>query len=210
MIRIIIADDHPIVREGLKRIVENHFEGVVIDEVGTGEELLNKVWTNAYDLILLDISMPGRGGLEVLDIIKKKFPNLNVLVLSIHNEDEYALRVIRAGASGYLTKDKEPDELIGAMKKIMGGGKFISSSLAEKLLFGGGFLEQKPLHEYLSNREYQVLCLIASGKTISGIAKEMSLCISTVSTYRKRILEKMNMSNNAELTRYALLKGIVT
>jgi DNA-binding NarL/FixJ family response regulator len=105
MIRIIIADDHPIVREGLKRIVENHFEGVVIDEVGTGEELLNKIWTNAYDLILLDISMPGRGGLEVLDIIKKKFTNLNVLVLSIHDEDEYALRVIRAGASGYLTKD---------------------------------------------------------------------------------------------------------
>ncbi len=164
MIRIIIADDHPIVREGLKKIMEKTSDIAVIDEVDTGEELLNKVSKNNYDVVSLDISMPGIGGLGVLEQLKKEKHKLRILVLSIHSEDHYAIRVFKSGASGYLTKDKAPFELVNAIRKVSKGGKYISPSLAEKLVFDLERGEERLPHEKLSNREFQVMCMISSGK----------------------------------------------
>ncbi len=208
MIKIIIADDHPIVREGLKKIVEKTSDIVVADEASTGEELLIKL-CNDHDIVLLDISMPGIGGLEVLERLRTQKHKLRIIVLSMHSEENYAVRVLRAGASGFLTKDKAPYELIDAIRKVSLGGKYVSSSLAEKMVFDLDFYGDKPPHEKLSNREYQVMCMISSGKTIKQIAEETSLSISTISTYRSRILGKMNMQNNAELMYYAINKGLV-
>jgi len=209
MIRIIIADDHPIVREGLKKVLEKNPDMTVADEVSTGEELINKARTNDYDVVLLDITMPGKGGLEILEQLKKEKPKLRILVLSIHPEEQYAIRVLKAGASGYLSKDKAPYELLEAIRKVAQGGKYVSASLAEKLAFEIENGREKPLHENLSNREYQVMCLIASGKTIKNIADELSLSARTVSTYRSRILDKMKMKSNAEITHYAIKQGLV-
>ena len=208
MIRIIIADDHPIVREGLKKIMEKTSDIAVIDEVDTGEELLNKVSKNNYDVVSLDISMPGIGGLGVLEQLKKEKHKLRILVLSIHSEDHYAIRVFKSGASGYLTKDKAPFELVNAIRKVSKGGKYISPSLAEKLVFDLERGEERLPHEKLSNREFQVMCMIASGKMMKEITEELSLSTSTISTYRSRILEKMNMKNNAELIHYVVIKNI--
>jgi two-component system invasion response regulator UvrY len=209
MIKILIADDHTIVREGLKQIVAETADMMVADEASSGHEVLDKVWNNEYDVVVLDISMPGRDGVDILKQLKRHKPNLPVLVLSMHPEEQYAVRVLKAGAAGYLTKESAPDELITAIRKVSRGRKYVSSTLAEKLAFDLDRDTEKPLHETLSDREYQVMCLIASGKRAKEIAEELYLSVKTVSTYRSRILEKMKMKNNAELTHYAIKHRLV-
>jgi len=209
MIRILIADDHAIVREGLKQIVTETSDLVVADEASTGHEVLNKALKNDYDVVVLDITMPGINGIDVLKQIKSQRPELSVLVLSIHPEEQYAVRALKAGASGYLTKESAPDELIAAIRKVSVGKKYVSPSLAEKLVFELEIDHEKPLHETLSDREYQVMCMIASGKMLNEVADELYLSVKTISTYRTRILEKMNMKSNIELTRYAIKHGLV-
>lgn len=209
MIKILIADDHAIVRRGLKQILAETPDMVVAGEAHNGQELLDKVRDHQWDVVVLDISMPGRGGLDTLKQLKSERPKLPVLMLTIHPEDQYAVRVLRAGASGYLTKESAPDHLVEAIRKVARGGKYISPHLAEKLAFNLESLSEKPLHEALSDREFQVLRFIASGKTVKEIGEELSLSVKTISTYRTRILEKMKMRNNAELTHYAIQQKLV-
>jgi two-component system invasion response regulator UvrY len=204
MIKILIADDHTIFREGIKHILAEYPDLVVADEANNGQEVLDKIWKNNYDMVLLDITMPGMTGLEVLKQLKNDKPKLPVLILSMHPEEQYAIRVLRAGASGYLTKESAPDELITAIRKISQGRKYITSSLAERLATEVEADTEKPLHDILSDREYQVLRMIAAGKTVKHIAKELSLSIKTVSTYRTRIMEKMKMKTNAEVMHYVI------
>ncbi len=209
MIKILIADDHRIVREGLKQILAETNDMIVADEANNAQEVLKKIWDNDYDVLLLDISMPGRSGLDILKQLKGERPKLSVLVLSMYSEEQYALRALRAGASGYMTKESAPDELIEAIRKVSTGRKYISPSVAEKLAFSLESGDERPPQETLSDREFQVMCMIASGKTIKAIADELSLSVKTVSTYRARILEKMRMKNNAELTHYAIQNKLV-
>jgi len=209
VIRIMIADDHRIVREGLKQILAETPDMIVVDEASNGQEVLGKVWENDYDVVLLDISMPGRSGLDILKQLKNERPKLAVLVLSMYSEEQYAIRALRAGASGYMTKESAPDELIEAIRKVSTGRKYISPTVAEKLAVSLEANDERPAHENLSDREYQVMCMIASGKTIKTIADELSLSVKTVSTYRTRILEKMRMKNNAELTHYSIQNRLV-
>ena len=209
MIKILIADDHAVVREGVKHILSEIPDMVIAGEAGRGQEVLEKVGKNEYDLILLDIAMPGRDGLEILKDLKIQKPKLPVLILSMFPEEQYALRALKSGASGYLTKDSIPDELIKAIQKIVRGGKYISSSFSEKMLFSFDSDAEKPLHETLSDREYQVMRMIASGKTLKEIADELALSVKTVSTYRSRILDKTGMKNNVELTHYAVKHRLV-
>ena len=208
MLKILIADDHPVFRRGLKQIIAETTDIVVADEAADGLEVLNKVKVGDFDVVLLDISMPGKTGIDVLAQLKYERPKLPVLMLSMHPEEQYAVRALRAGASGYLTKESAPDELVGAIRKVSTGGKYVSASLAERLASLLQKAEQLP-HDILSRREYQVMCLMASGKTVSEIAKELSLSVKTISTYRSRILEKMKMKNNAELTRYAINNSLI-
>jgi two-component system invasion response regulator UvrY len=208
MIRILIADDHRIVREGLKQILAENPDMVVADEASNGQEVLSKVWERDYDVVLLDISMPGRSGLDILKQLKTDRPKVSVLVLSMYSEEQYAMRALRAGASGYMTKESAPDELIEAIRKVSAGRKYIGPTLAEKLAFSLAD-DDRPPHENLSDREYQVMCMIASGKTIKTIADELALSVKTISTYRTRILEKMQMKNNAELTHYSIQNHLV-
>jgi DNA-binding NarL/FixJ family response regulator len=209
MLRILIADDHAIVRQGLKQIVTETQDMMVAGEASNGQELLNKIKEGEYDVVVLDITMPGRNGMDVLRQLRSERPWLPVLMLSIHPEEQYALRALRAGASGYLTKESAPDELVVAIRKVSRGGKYVSSSLAEKLAFELEVGREQALHEALSDREYQVMCMIASGKTVMEIAQKLSLSEKTISTYRSRILEKMKMKNNAELTYYAIKNQLV-
>lgn len=209
MTKILIADDHPIVREGLKQILLGMPDRIVVHEAGTSQEVLNKVWGNDYDIILLDISLPDRSGLDTLRELKRAKPELRVLVITVHPEEQYAVRAMRAGASGYLTKESAPDELAAAIRTVSLGRKYISSSLAEKLAFALEVDAQKPPHETLSDREYQVMCMIASGKTPTEIARELMLSVKTISTYRSRILSKMRMNSAVELIRYAVKHGLV-
>jgi DNA-binding NarL/FixJ family response regulator len=209
MIRILIADDHRIVREGLKQILAETPDMIVVDEASNGQEVLAKAWKNDYDVVLLDISMPGRSGLDILKQLKSERPKVSVLVLSMYSEEQYAMRALRAGASGYMTKESAPDELIEAIRKVSTGRKYISATVAEKLAVSLEASNERPAHESLSDREYQVMCMIASGKTIKTIADELSLSVKTVSTYRTRILEKMRMKNNAELTHYSIQNRLV-
>jgi len=209
MIKIIIADDHPIVRAGMKQIISEASDLVVADEAGDGHKLLSKTRAADFDVVILDISMPHIDGLDVLKQLKIEKPKLPVIVLSIHPEDQYALRVLKAGASGYVTKASAPDELINAIRKVYRGGKYISPAIAEKLAFQlDANFEEMP-HEVLSDREYQVLCMLASGKTVTEMAEELALSVKTISTYRARILEKMDMKNNAELIHYAIQNQLV-
>ncbi|OPY67832.1 MAG: Response regulator UvrY [Syntrophorhabdaceae bacterium PtaU1.Bin034] len=209
MIRILVADDHTVVREGIKQILAGQEDMVVEDEAGNGQEVLNKVAKKDYDLILLDISMPGRSGLEILEEIKALHPKLPVLILSMHPEEQYAVRMLRAGAAGYLTKASAPHELISAIQKVSRGGKYVTVSLAEKLAFELDAGAEKPRHEKLSNREYQVMLMLAMGRSVSEVAEELCLSAKTISTYRTRILEKMDMKKNAELTLYAVKNNLI-
>jgi len=209
VIKILIADDHPIVRQGLKQILLEEFERPVLGEAQNCQEVLELVQKQDWDVVVLDISMPGRGGLEVLKELKQARPKLPVLILSLHPEDQYAVRALRAGAAGYMTKEVAPEELVKTIKKIREGGKYVSPTLAEKIAFD---LEKETgnlLHETLSDREYQVMMLIASGKKLSEIAEELSLSVKTIGTYRTRILEKMKMKTNAELTFYAVRHQLI-
>ncbi len=207
--RVLIADDHTIVREGIKQILAEIPEVTVTDEARNGQEVLENVWVNDYDIVLLDITMPGRSGLDILKQLSTDKPALKILILSMHPEEQYAIRAFKAGAFGYLTKESSPNELIEAIRKISIGKKYVSSSLAETLASHLETKSEKPLHDSLSDREYEVMCMIASGKTVKEIAAELSLSVKTISTYRSRILEKMNMKNNAQLTHYTIQNRLV-
>lgn len=210
MIQILVADDHAVVRQGVKQILADVKDMAVKDEAQNGSETLKKVTENEYDVVLLDISMPGRSGLEVLEDIKTQRPKQAVLILSMHPEEQYAVRALRAGASGYLTKASAPQELIGAIRKVAGGGKYVTSSLAEKLADELEIDTEKLPHERLSNREHQVMLMLAEGKSVSDIADELCLSVKTISTYRSRIMDKMDMKRNAELTLYAVHKKLIS
>ncbi len=210
MIKVLIADDHPIIREGLKQILRESPDIAVSGEAGNSQEALNCVLEKDVDVVLLDISMPGRNGLDILTQIKSLKPAVNVLILSVYPEEQYAVRALKSSAAGYLTKASAPEELITAIRKVSRGGKYVSAALAEKLAFALADDAATPLQETLSDREYQVMCMIASGKTVKVIGQELALSIKTISTYRRRILEKMNMKNNAEITYYAVRQGLVS
>src|SRR5689334_16233980 len=207
--KILLADDHAVVRHGLKQILADQFRHSTFGEARNAQEALNLVWKQNWDIVILDITMPGRSGLEVLREIRRSRPKLPVLVLSMHPENQFAVRVLKSGASGYMTKESAPEELVGAIKKVVSGARHISSSLADLMAAYISIDTQRPPHELLSNREFQVMRLIASGKTVSAIAKEISLSVRTVSTYRTRILEKTGMKTNAELTHYAIQNNLV-
>ena len=209
MIRILIGDDHAIVREGLKQILAESSDMAVAGEAANGQEVLEQVSKNDWDLVLLDIAMPGRGGLDILKQLRSERPELPVLMLSMYPEEQYAVRALKAGASGYLTKESAPEELIAAIRKVSLGRKYVSSSLAEKLAVYLEMDHEKPVHELLSDREYQVMVMIASGKTVKQIADELSLSVKTISTYRSRTLRKMEMKNNSEMTYYAIKHALV-
>lgn len=204
MIRILVADDHTVVRRGLRQILLEGFPGALVEEVGDAEDLIKNVVKSEWDVVISDLSMPGRSGLDALQQIKQLHPNLPVLILSIHPEEQYALRVLKAGASGYLSKDMAPDELVNAVKKVMLGKKYITASVAEKLAATLDQDHNKPLHEFLSDREFNVLKMLAAGRSVSEIAESLFLSVTTVSTYRSRIMAKMNLKNNAELTLYSM------
>jgi two-component system, NarL family, invasion response regulator UvrY len=206
--KILLADDHAVVRHGLKQILTDAFKHATYGEARNAQEALDLVWKQKWDVVVLDITMPGRSGLDVLREIKKFKPRLPVLVLSMHPENQFAVRVLKTGASGYMTKESAPDELVGAVKKVLAGGRYVSNALAENLAASLS-VNQKAPQEKLSDREFQVLRLIASGKMITDIARELSLSVKTISTYRSRVLEKMGMKNNAELMHYAIQHRLV-
>ena len=209
MISILIADDHAILRRGLKEILRGEFESATFDEAGTAQQVLTQVQSRVWDLVILDISMPGRSGLDLLRDLQQLRPELPVLVLSMHPEDQYATRVLKAGAAGYMNKETAPKELVKAVRKVLSGGRYVSAALAEKLAADLSADAARLPHEKLSHREFEVLRMIASGKTVSQIAEELHLSVTTVSTHRARILEKMGMASNADLMRYALHNRLI-
>lgn len=204
MYRFLIADDHTVVRKGLRQILLEAFPSATIEAVADAEDLLKKVLKENWDIVITDISMPGRSGLEILQQIRLDFPKLPILILSVYPEEQYAIRVLKAGASGYLTKDSAPEELVKAINQMLLGKKYITSSIAEKL---ASILDQdaeKKPHEYLSDREFEVMKQLASGRSVSEIADKISLSVTTISTYRSRIMTKMNLKTNADLTLYSI------
>ena len=209
MIKVLVADDHAVVRKGLKQILSKTSDLTVTDEAGTGHELFEKVSKNRPDMVVLDISMPGRNGINILKEMKSQKPKLPVLMLGKDSEEQFAIRALKAGASGCLTKESQPEEFIKAIRRVSQGGKYISYSLVEKWALNFESNSEKPLYESLSDQEYQVICMLASGKTVKEIANDMCLSTKTISTYRFRILHKMKMKNNAELTNYALKNHLV-
>jgi two-component system invasion response regulator UvrY len=209
LIRVLIADDHPVVRRGLRRILEDEVDMELAGEAQNAQGALDLVSKKKCDVLVLDIEMPGRSGLDVLKDLKMRRPKLPVLVLSIHPEEQFAVRVLRAGAAGYLSKESAPEELVKAIRTVYGGGKHISASVAGELASELGRGTGKALHETLSDREFEVLEMIASGKAVSQIARELSFSVKTISTYRARILAKMGMKTNAELTHYAIENKLV-
>jgi DNA-binding NarL/FixJ family response regulator len=206
--RILLVDDHVVVRRGVRAILEDHFAGIAVSEASNGEEALAALAT-PFDAVVLDLSMPGRSGFDLLAEIKHRQPKTPVLIMSLHAEEQFAVRALRAGASGYLTKAAASEQLVAAITKVVRGGKYISETLAERLAtdVGGDSIANR--HERLSDREFDVMRGIASGNSVSEIATQMHLSVKTVSTYRTRLLEKMGMSTNAELTRYAIENGLV-
>jgi DNA-binding NarL/FixJ family response regulator len=209
MIKVLLADDHAIVRSGLKEILLRHMESVESGEAENAEQVLTQVREHPWDLLILDITMPGRSGLDILADLKQLRPELPVLVLSMLPEDQFGKRVLRAGAFGYLKKESAPEELIEAIRKVLSGGRYVSPALAEKIVLDLNDGANLPLHEGLSAREFEILVMLGSGKTVSQIAEELHLSVTTISTYRARILEKMNMSTTAELMRYAFRNHLV-
>ncbi len=208
-IRVFIVDDHAIVREGLKQILADTPDLVVAGDAETGHEAIKLAREGLYDVLLLDISMPDRSGIDVLKQIKKEAPDIAVLMLSMHREDQYAIRSLKSGASGYLNKQSAPAELVVAIREVIAGRKYISTALAQELANQVGGNHQTSLHETLSDREYQTMTMIASGKCVSDIAIELNLSVKTVSMYRARLLQKMKLKNNAELMHYALKNKLV-
>jgi DNA-binding NarL/FixJ family response regulator len=208
LIDVLIADDHPLLRKGIRHLLEQESDFRPPGEAENATEVIQRIQEKSWDVIVLDIAMPGRSGLETLLDVKQIRPQLPVLVLSMHAEDLFAVRAIKAGASGYITKNKASSELVAAIRKVVAGRKYVSPALAEALAntVGAG---DRPAHETLSNREFQVFCQISTGKSVSAISEEMGLSVKTVSTYRGRILEKMGMRTNAELMRYAIRNGLV-
>jgi two-component system invasion response regulator UvrY len=206
--RIILADDHSFIRLGLIEILKDEYPAAEIKQVGDGETLIKEVTLHDWDLVISDLDMPGRSGLEALEQIKLSKPELPVLILSIYAEDLYAVRVLKAGASGYLNKNSAPDELITAVQRISLGKKYITAEIAEKLLMSGD--DTKKPHELLTNREFEIFKLLALGKTVTQIAESLSLALTTISTYRSRIMEKLNLSTNSDLTRYAISNHIIS
>jgi DNA-binding NarL/FixJ family response regulator len=209
MLKVIIADDHPLFRRGVKDILVEGLEKVTIGEAGSAQELLGLAKTGTWDVVIMDISMPGPGGPETVKDLKREYPALPILIVSMHPEEQYAVRMFRAGADGYLEKASAPTELVNAIKKVTAGRKYVSSAVAERLAVDADSRKPKPAFETLSDREHQVLCLIAAGKGASEIAEELALSVTTISTYRARVLEKLGLKNNAELTRYAIQNGLV-
>ena len=208
-IKVLIVDDHPIVREGLKQILAETPDLIVAGEASTAEEALTKVKNGDWSVVVLDISLPDRNGLDVLKQIKAQKPELPILILTMHDEEQYAMRVLKAGASGYVTKESAPEQLAEAIAKIAQGRKYVSPALAEKLIFNLGPDGHHVSHEILSDREFQVFGMIAAGKSVKEIGEELNLSIKTVSTHRARILQKMKMSKNAELIHYAIRNRLV-
>ena len=209
MLRILVADDHEVVRKGLVKVLSETLQPVKIDEASNGQEAVSKASKTEYDLVVLDMKMPGKSGLDVLKELKQHRPKLPVLILSMLPEEQFAIRAIRAGASGYLTKDAAGDELVLAIRKALKGERYISGSLAEILAGDLDGDSEKPPHEILSDREFQVMLMIASGKPVGAIAKELCLSVKTISSYRTNILLKTRMKNNAEITRYAIQNHLV-
>jgi DNA-binding NarL/FixJ family response regulator len=206
--RVLIADDHAVVRRGLKQILLDEFGALEVGEAADAHETLRLAHARDWDLVVLDISMPGRNGLEVLKELKQTRPRLPVLILTTYPEEQYAVRVLKAGAAGYMTKEGAPEHLVEAVRRVTAGGRYITPTLADLLVTNLAAADRPP-HEALSDREFQVLRLIASGKTVGQIADALSLSPNTVSTYRARILEKTGMKTNAELTHYAISNGLV-
>jgi two-component system, NarL family, invasion response regulator UvrY len=207
--RILIADDHSVVRKGLRQILLEEFPTAHIEDVPDAEEMIKKVMNSPWDVIVSDMSMPGRSGLDALQQIKQIYPELPVLILSIHPEEHYALRVLKAGASGYLSKGSASDELVKAVQTVLLGKKYISASVAEKLASSFSSDAGKPVHELLSDREFDVMKLLAAGKSVSDIAEILSLSVTTISTYRARIMTKMNLKTNSDLTKYAIESNLL-
>lgn len=209
MIRILITDDHSVVRKGLRQILTEGFADAEIDEVADAEAMIKKIMSEEWDVVISDLSMPGRSGLDVLPQIKQLNSKLPVLIMSIHPEDHYALRVIKAGAAGYLSKDLAPEELVNAIKRVLTGKRYITPVVAEKLASSMDSDQNKPPHEILSDREFAVFKMLSTGKSITEIAETLFLSATTVSTYRARILLKMNLKNNAELTLYSKENNLI-
>jgi DNA-binding NarL/FixJ family response regulator len=209
LIRVLIADDHPIVRRGLKQILAEEADIAVGAEAQNAQEVLQLLRTEKFDTLVLDLNMPGRSGLELLKDVRERWPSLPVLVMSVQPEEQFAVRVLKAGAAGYVSKETAPEVLVVAIRQVHRGGKYISPATAERLARVLGNDLERQAHEALTDREYQILCLIGSGKSVSAIADQLSLSVKTVSTYRTRILEKMRLTNNAELMQYALRNDLV-
>lgn len=207
--KILITDDHAVLRRGLKQILEDGFGKLQFGEAANASEAIAAVARENWDLVVLDITMPGRTGLEALKEIRALKPAQRVLVLSVHSEDQFAVRVLKAGASGFLNKDSAPEELVKAVRKVTAGGRYVSTSLAEKLAVNIDQPADRPAHQSLSDREFQVLRMIGSGRTVSEIGVELSLSVKTVSTYRTRLMEKMGLSSNSDLTYYALKNRLI-
>jgi two-component system invasion response regulator UvrY len=208
VIRVLIADDHAIVRRGIRQILDETKDIVAAGEASTAAEIGSLLEQGRYHAVILDVSLPGRSGLELLGDLKRTHPELPVLILTVHSEEQYAVRALRAGASGFLTKESAPEKLVEAVRKIVQGGRYITAEVAERLASTVARGDSAP-HEALSNREFQILKMIASGKTVSQIGQELSLSIKTISTHRTRILKKMNLKTSAELTHYAIRNGLV-
>jgi len=209
MIRVLIADDHALIREGLKKILKEETDMMVVGEACHPSEVLGFLATTLVDILVLDISMPDKSGLEVLKEVKHRHPKMPVLMLSVHPEERFAVRALKAGAAGYVTKESATEELVKAIRRACRGGKYVSPNLAEKLAEEIEVDSQKPLHQTLSDREYEVMCMLATGKTLTQVAEKLSLSTSSVNTYRARILEKMKMKTNAELMHYAIRNRLV-
>ena len=209
MIRILIADDHTVVRKGLRQILAEEFTDAEIEDVPDAEELIKKLLRGKWDVVISDLSMPGKSGLEALQYIRQHYPGLPVLILSIHPEEQYAIRVLKAGAAGYLSKDTAPEELVNAVRRVLMGKKYITVTMAEKIADAFNRVGDRKPHEILSDREFDVFKMIAAGKAVSEIADVLSLSVTTVSTYRARIMTKMNMKSNANLTLYAIENNLL-